>query len=245
MSTKIFNGYKIDKKMSAYSLMNLMVKLSKDCQEICNDLYHEEVAKFISLCLDTKLVFDEDEMNCAVYSKYKYSPSEFADSLYFYIEELVEQHSNSNERFQDAFDFKCSLKLLPIKNKTLFLLYTQKKEYEKLFGYTDDKDIEYSSEKYPQITPYMYYNNSDAPQHLSNDEWDNRREEWNKALRKDENGLKYDLVKTPYMYNTNILIEKIELMYEERLNKLAFEKVKDVFHDENNHLIKDNNINDY
>lgn len=245
MSTKIYNGYQINKNMSAFSLMNLMTKLSKDCQEICNDLYHTEIAKFISLCLDTKLIFGEEEMNYNVYFKYDYTPSEFADSLYFYIKELIEQHSTSNERFQSTFDFKCSVKLMPIKNKTLFLLYTEKEEYQKIFGYietTDDYlDIEHPSEKYPQISPYPYYNNTDKPDNISDEDWDIRRDEWNKALRQDENGFKFDLIKIPYMYNTDILSEKINEMYEERIEQLAVNKVKDIFMKNNKHLIKNNN----
>ena len=184
-------------------------------------------------------------MNFEVYNKYKYIPSELADSLYFYIEELIKQHSTSLSIFENAFDFKCNLELLPIKDKTLFMLYTQKKEYQSIFGYVDKDDIEHSSEKYPQISPYMYYNNSDRPNTLTKEEWDNRRENWNKALRKNNNGFKYDLVKVPYIYKTNILTEKIEAMYEKRLQRLAFSKIKDIFNESHKHLIKDNNIGDF
>lgn len=178
MSTKIFNGYKIEGNLSANGLMNLMIKLNKDCQNICNELYHEEVAKFVSLCLDTKLIFGENEMNNEVSFKYKYTPSKWATDLSDYIEELIEQHESSNERNQNHFDFKCRVKLLPIKSKTLFLLYTEKKEYLTLFGYIDKEDIEHCSDKHPKISPYIYYNNSDKPIHLSDDDWNIRKEEW-------------------------------------------------------------------
>lgn len=237
MSTKIFNGYKIEGNLSANGLMNLMIKLNKDCQNICNDLFHEEVAKFVSLCLDTKLIFGEDDMNNEVYLKYSYIPSKRATSLFLYITELVKQHGDSNEKNQNCFDFKCKVKLLPIKDKTLFLLYAEKNEYLDLFGYTDKEDIEYNSKKYPKISPYMYYNNSDKPKHISNEEWDIRREEWNEALRNNENGFIYNLTTTPCIFNIDTVIEKIEDMYEKRVNKLVNNKINDSFNEKYKYLI--------
>lgn len=245
MSTKIFNGYKIDSNMSAYSLINLMNKLNKDCQDICNDLYHTEVAKFVSLCLDTKLIFGEDEMNNETSFKYKYKPSKWATDLSDYIDELVEQHESSNERNQNHFDFKCKVKLLPIKDKTLFLLYAEKNEYLDLFGYTDKEDIEYNSKKYPKISPYMYYNNSDKPKHISNEEWDIRREEWDEALRNNENGFIYNLTTTPSILNIDIVIKKIEDMHEKRVDRLVNSKINDLFNEKYKSLITEGGISKY
>lgn len=243
MSLEIYNGYKIDADMSAYSLNNLMTKISKDCQKICDDLYHIEVAKFVSLCLDTKMIYGEEKMNDVVYSNYKYKPSKFANNLFSYIQELVEQHSKSNSILQDNFDFKCQVKLIPLKEKILCLLYTEKQEYKDLFGYVDIYDIEHCSKKYPNISPYIFYNHTDKPKNISEKDWDIRKQEWNHALK--QNGFIYNLTKSPFRYNVDILIKKIEAIYEYRIENLASNKVKDLFNEDNKYLIKENDFYDY
>lgn len=245
MSMKIYNGYQINEKLSAYSLMHLMVKISKDCKEICQQLYHHEIAKFASLCLDTKFILGADKMNDEVYSIYKYRPSKSTHDLFFYIQELVEQHSNSKSILQDSFDFKCQVKLIPIKEKTLFLLYTEKQEYKDLFGYIDSDGIEHSSKTYPNISPYIYYNNTDKPMNISENEWNIRRKEWDKALKNNENGFIYTLTATPFFYNVEVVIDEIETMYEERIDRLAYNKAREIFYKENKHLIDKNDFNKY
>lgn len=245
MSTKIFNGYKIDKDMSANELMNLIIELNKNCQDICNDIYNKEVAKFVSLCLDTKLIFGEDEMNDEVYFKYSYSPTTKSNHLFIHIRELVKQHSNSNERNQSSFDFKCRVKLLPTEDKTLFLLYTQKEEYLKLFGYTDKEGVEYSSEIYPNISPYMYYNNTDKPKHISCDEWDIRRDDWDDALRNNEKGFIYDLTTTPSVFNIELVNKHLANMYEERIDRLVSDKLNSIFNDRYDRFMCDDDVSKY
>lgn len=246
MSIKIYNGYAINVNMSAYSLMNLMKKLSKDCQEVCNDLYHNEVAEFICTCLDYELVYGKEYMIKKIKGKYKYTPSKDCfHSLDNYIDELIEQHSESSYINQSAFDFNCKIKLFPIKNKTLFLLITNKKEYKSIFCSVDENEIEHPSKKYPQIMLYYYYNNSDKPEHISTEDWDLRCEEWKKALRDDEKGLMFNLIENPYTLNMNLLIEKIESSYEKRIRNLAFSKIDQKFSNENKHLIENNNCGDF
>lgn len=245
MSTKIYNGYQINKKMSAHSLFNLLNKMNKDFQEVCDNLYYREIAKFTSLCLDSKLALGEDRVSDIILTKYKYKPDKYSDSLFFYIDDLIKRDSNSDSIFESDFDFKCEIKLLPIRDKTLFILYTQHSEYKKILGGYDEEGVEKCSEKYPQISPYPFYNNCDAPEHLSDEEWKSREAEWNRALRNKEKGLIYSLVDMPYSYDNNILIKTMSDMYGYRIQRIAKIKLNEDFDRENHELSSSGSLSDY
>lgn len=78
MSTKIFNGYKIEKELSAFELSELLNDMSNDFQEICKDLYHNEVAKLASKYLDFKTTFGEEEANGIIKDEYDYTPKTYS-----------------------------------------------------------------------------------------------------------------------------------------------------------------------
>lgn len=242
MSTKIFNGYKIEKEMSVFELTELLNNMSKDFQEICKDLYHKEVARLASKYLDYKIVFGEDEANEYIKSEYDYTPKTNNDNLFLCVHNLVNRDCNSKERIHSDFDFKCEFKLLPIKNKTLFLLYTTKKEYKELLDNCDENGLEIPSIRYPLISSYIYYNNTDKPGIISEKNWDIRREDWDNALKNNEKGLIYSLTEAPYAYNTDILSEKIKNMYDKRINCLAKHKLEKDFFKENKHLTSKDDI---
>lgn len=245
MSTKIYNGYKINRKMSAYSLFNLLNRMSKDFQKICNKLYYEKISKFASLCLDATLVFGEEKTADIILDKYKYNPGEYSDSLFFYIEDLIKRDSQSNEILYSNFDLKCEVKLLPIKDKTLFLLYTQHKEYKELLSTYDEAGIEKPSAKYPQITLYYYFNNCERPEHITEEDWDLRKEEWNMALKNNEKGFIYSLVDIPLIYDNKVLIKEINALYDYRISRIARIKIEDKFNKENNEIIQAGDISEY
>lgn len=245
MSTKIFNGYKIEKEMSAFELSEYMNDMRVGFNDICKDLYHKEVAKLASKYLDFKIAFGEDKANNIIKDTYHYEPKTDNDCLYLCVARLVNRDNESKEIMHSNFDFNCELKLLPIKNKTLFLLYSSKKEYKKLLDNYNEDGVEVPSSKYPLISSYIYYNNSDKPPHLSNDEWNNRMNDWNEALKNDENGFIYSLTKAPYTFNTNLLTDKISEMYAKRINTLVTYKIETDFFKENQDLVSKDDISSY
>lgn len=231
MSTKIYNGYKIDGAMSAYEMMDLLRNLSDDCTELCKKLYDKEVAKLASLYLDTYAVFGEEKASEEVLDEYHYdsAPLFKVGDLYLFVRDLVEQHSKSNSIFHTDFDFKCEVKLFPLEDKTLFILYTEKSEYLSLINGDYNNELECKANKCNAISPYEYYNNADKPNEITEEDWDLRRNEWNKALGKDENGLRFTLAKIPYTYNIDMVIKYIEDRYEERLDLMSRNKVSREF----------------
>lgn len=239
MSTKIFNGYKIEGTLSAFEMMNLLHSLSKDCTEICKSIYNKEVSKLASMYLDSKIIFGEEVANECILREYEYTPSFYRNNLYSCVRDLIEKHSKSNSVFQSTFDFKCEVKLFPLHDKILFLLYTEKQEYLNLFGGEDEMGREFDSCKYPIISPYIYYNNTDKPETLTEEEWDIRRREWDEALKNDENGLKFSLAKVPYAYNVDLVLEDIENRYEDRIDILSKEKLDKIFFNDNNDRLKE------
>lgn len=242
MSTKIFNGYKIEGSLSAYEMMNLLNSLSEDCTEICKSIYNKEVSKLASMYLDTKIIFGEEAANKSILTEYEYKPSFNGSTLYSCVRDLIEKHSKSHSIFQCDFDFKCDVKLFPLHNKILFLLYAEKKEYLSLFGGEGEKVEEDLSCKYSIISPYIYYNNTDKPETLTEEEWDLRRREWDEALKNDENGLKFSLAKVPYIFNMDLVLKDIENRYEDRIYVLSKEKLNKSFFYDNNDRLKDMSI---
>ena len=78
MSIKIFNGYKIEKNMLVFELSELLNDTSQDFQEVCKDLYHNEVAKLASKYLDFKTTFGKEEANGIIKDEYEYTPKTYS-----------------------------------------------------------------------------------------------------------------------------------------------------------------------
>lgn len=221
MSMIVYNGYVINKSLTTYDLCNLMNDINKESQLVFEKLFYNEVSKFASYCLDWSSYYGKDKMIELVKNKYGYEASNTVyNDLEMCIEDLIELHENSNERIKSDFDFRCKFKIHPLKDKLLLRLFTEKEEYKSIFGFIDDNDLEHASKKFPIIEPYVYYNNTDCPKHISCKNWELRKDEWNEALSK--NGLEYDLIKIPYTLNYNNIVNCIEQSYESRLRRIAF-----------------------
>lgn len=229
MSTKIYNGYKINKRLSSVQLLSLMRELSLKMQEVAQDLYDKEVANLISLYLDKKLAFNEEVATNELLTTYHLDNDKEIVGLNHLLLELKNKDTKSNCILDDIFDFKCQVKLLPIEEGVLFLLYTNKNEFKEMLGCYDENEIETPSPLYDYITPYMYYNNVDKPEHLTEEEWDCRKEEWDLALGDYEQGFLFDLTHTPYTYSLNNVYKHMESNYERRINRLVEKKLADEF----------------
>lgn len=224
MGIKVSRGYKIDGNISLNSLANLMEEISIEAKEICNDLYHSEVASFASMFLDFSLVFGEEIARFRVKHKYKYIPSNQSNDLESYIYEITHRDYLSDKIFENRFNFKCSLKVLPIPNKVLFLLDTKKKEYEKLFE--ENQNIDKNHHRFRnKINPYEFYGAGGLMEGVSIDDWKQREIDWGKALRFNGRGFEYLLLDMPEDYKVEDVLCKIYNNHESRIKLVAERKV--------------------
>lgn len=223
MSIKIYNGYQIkNDNMTVFELKELLDNISIEMKKTFKDLYIKEVSKLVSTCLDFRNAFDNSEDIIKEFFEFEYNYTISQKSkLGLCIYRLIEAHSHSNLTSNNKFDFNCELELFPFKNKILFLLHTEKNEYKDIFGYIDEEFIEHNSKLFPNISPYIYYNNSDAPSNLEN-EWPHREYYWEKAIHNTKS-LSYQLVKTELLdINYNVLNENIKNCYDERISNLSY-----------------------
>lgn len=70
-------------------------------------------------------------------------------------------------------DYSFSIQLIPTDTKILVLLYCEDKRYTDIF------------ESMPSIHPYPYWNNTDRPDELTDEQWELRGKEWDNALGND------------------------------------------------------------
>lgn len=81
-----------------------------------------------------------------------------------------------NSPFRDSLDISCSVVLLPEHDATYMILYAADRwvesYHEVITGITEVED-------------FTYWNNTDRPDHLTQEEWDARRDKWDELVGRD------------------------------------------------------------
>ena len=113
------------------------------------------------------------------------------------IYERQKQIKISNLR-DPLVDFSFNLIVIPIKGKVLAIYYTEQNEYIEALMYMGE------------VSEYGYWNDSDKPAELTEEEWQTRREDWDIALPgigiPADNGFDIQLITDTCMYPN---IEKV------------------------------------
>jgi hypothetical protein len=219
MSIKIYNGYKIT-YISLYGLREFCLKTKEKMDKIAHVFIMENTASISSALLDDLIIMGEEQFNIKYYELLdipnptnirEWSPLRISERI---LQRLMSEASLSD--FKDEYDIRCSACFIPIEGKTLALLYTQHKEYEKLWRESDEVEC------------YEYWNNTDKPCDVSYDEWKTRKQDWDSALLgigiPKENGLIYEFVQgVPILFYKNIS-EVLDYMpsKSDRANMAAF-----------------------
>lgn len=177
MSTKIYNGYKIE-SCSAFELKQIIDNIINKARDIGKELMIKRIAEEIINIIDELSLDDSFELD--INSKFgidindhilvRYKKDMFLiDLISFVVAEKYKKQMNSNERdLKYDFDFKISV--FPLKDKILLLVFNEKNEYYKCI------------EETKEIKPYPYWDNTDKPDELTDEEWDTRRKEWDEVF---------------------------------------------------------------
>jgi hypothetical protein len=158
MSTKIHNGYTTN-----LNLYKLLDKLSSLIQ-----LFEQEKIKIFSELLISKTVFTYDKN---VYNKVLDNDLNYiCRTIYDKYDDIVQKKVKLGMREPDV-DLEAYCSVYPIKsNKTLILFYAENSEMNKVWEQLDF------------VKDYHYQNSTDKPEHISNYNWNKRKENWNKVL---------------------------------------------------------------
>ena len=173
MSTKIYNGYKFDRNYTLRELDEKLKILKKDVQAKANKLFSEHVIREFLYVFDYFTFFGK-EKTLKLLEKYKYKREDLDwGIILFYITGYIEekiQKSKGEIRRDFIYDYECSIHILPIPRKLLFLYYGEKPEFEKIVESQD------------YIKDYHYQNQTDRPETISRKSWKTREKDWEEAI---------------------------------------------------------------
>lgn len=218
MSIKIYNGYMFDKNYSFLELNALLGPLKKEIQAKAQELYSKKIIEKFLYIYDCYTYWGE-ETALARMKEFTDKPELDWHKILFQIEHFVYKEvktacTKSERDFQ--YDLDCSLQILPIKDKILFLYYGEKKEYLDIL----------ESQSY--VEEYHYQNQVDMPENISESDWKQRYKDWDAGMPDwipANNGFTVKLVNVfllDFLFsNTEVNVEMPSI--EERAKKLAYD----------------------
>lgn len=210
MSTKIYDAYKFTHDYSMYELSCIFDGLRAEIKDICNrDIlqkviaetlyfynfkqFHDDsdVAKAVANT-DPQTHPDSDSNHCNRYmhdiwkavQKDKWTTVYI--NVYWHIIDEISKGSKSSFRYD--YDYRCMLQIIPMETKTLAMF----------FGNPMLRD--YLESRHDFLTDYHYQNQTDRPEDISEEEWNLREKDWDKAIGPDyipiQHGFAVDLFNT-------------------------------------------------
>ena len=175
MSTKIYTGFVLN-TTDIFEINKKIVEFRKELKDITNNKIADYMATSCAHIYDTQ-VGNPSSLQRVV-----------DNSIYstVYRQYIKDQEKVRVERVSDpSVDYSFSITLFPFEGKFYGMTYTQQPEYQKLWN-----DKEYVDE-------FMYWDNTDQPDDISNSVWKRRGNVWEHIL-KDEvpalNGFTYEVV---------------------------------------------------
>lgn len=170
MSTKIFNGYMLP-NMSLKNLDAFVKKARKKMLEAHNEMGEEMTIKKAVRFLDMHCIYGaekfEDVSQDGMKFRDTYSPYLWA---YFGLNEKAQKAEQSDRRTDSDYDFKSNLCLFPIRGKILAMFFSQHQRFTDVWNSFDE------------VSEYNYWNNTDKPDELTDEQWERRRKDWDTAL---------------------------------------------------------------
>lgn len=136
-------------------------------------------------------------------------------SVSFLVDWFIKDKQNEiklTQRRDPLFDFEFSLHFLPIENDMLVLLYTENKRMRETWEAIEG--VEY----------YGYWNNVDPEEGVTDEDWEQRKSDWDKAFHVDyvpaEQGFHVEIVRDLLMLE-RLDISNFIPAFEDRVNKMA------------------------
>ena len=178
MSTTIYRGKRLQ-DMSVYQLNQFYKKLRSELVPAAKREYYKLVVKvsqeiYVYLMtgeypghyhIDLKKIDEKSVELRADANAILEHAREFVNQMVTQTSQAVFAYDSESEA-----DFDVSIVVIPIHDKTLAMPYA---DHDVLYKLLTNR---------PEITEYAYWNNTDHPEDISDDEWEHRKVDWDEAL---------------------------------------------------------------
>ena len=171
MSTKIYNG-KIIKNMSVFELNEFRKALRKEMIPVAQEQYYKMMAHI----MQTAYVMHVTGVNICKYSvelrEHDGTPIDIKRIGRKAADDLVTKTSNAVFTYdsEDDADYDVNVCVFPLENKMLAIYYAHNDELYSILKAN------------PAFSDYGYWNNTDKPDDVSEEEWEQRKIDWDNAL---------------------------------------------------------------
>lgn len=221
MSTKIYDAYRLPKN-------NDILKILKESKNIATDYIKNDFhyLKFIHTTIMLKVAKElQKEPDNPFYKSIKEDNKKRNFDIYSVID-ILERNVNSMNKLDYSTLFECSIfydndywyiKFFPNENIHSKILKSLKKELKK-YGFED----------------FHYQDQTDIPENISNDEYENRIKKWEELLNEEGDymdGLKYEIF-SPYSFKK--LLSKYYYTGEKDIYKHLAYKFDKIYFDDRN-----------
>jgi len=219
MSTKIYNGYIINKKMNLSDLFEFQDRVRKQIQEKFIEIYLKAFTKELVTLIDNICMAENVDEFIEKHKDICKSIGFSAFSCTFnhiYDEYKKSKKTNLRTFFYD-FDFSVTFHYTSTK-KFLCLLFTEDREFKKIW------------DSQPEVQEYHYQDQTDKPDDIPQRMWTQRRNDWDRALGSDVPSMR-GLILEAIDFDRTMPIEHVKTVMglikpkEERLYKIAQDKV--------------------
>lgn len=176
MSTKIYNGYIIREKMTLMDLNKRMIGLRVSYRKGALDYYKVLYMNLVYLYEDLYVidsVFCKEKMKKFGLMHEVHNKENALTTIAFNVhsnlrDKIVDAMDNTNRK-NPVYDISASLQVFPFEDKILLLFYGNS-VLEELLLYEAD------------IEEYHYQNQSDIPEDMTEEEWNERYLDWKSAM---------------------------------------------------------------
>ena len=200
MSKKIYDAYKFTHDYSTYELSCIFDGLRAEIKDICNrDILQKVIAETLYF-YNFKQFHDDSDVAKAVANTdpqtHPDSDSNHCNRYMHAIWKAVQKdkwatvYINVYRHIIDEidYDYRCILQIIPMETKTLAMF----------FGNPTLRD--YLESRHDFLTDYHYQDQTDRPEDISEEEWNLREKDWDKAIGPDyipiQHGFAVDLFNT-------------------------------------------------
>lgn len=206
MSTKIYDAYKFTHNYSMYELSQIFDGLRTEIEDICNrDILQKVIAKTLyfynfkqangddrvaEMVANTDHQNNQNADNHYIHGIWKAVQEGKWQSVYIgvYMYIIDEISKSAKSQFGGYYDYHCTLQIIPMETKTLAMFFGKSM-------------LQYYLESRPDfLTDYHYQNQTDRPEEISEEEWNLREKDWDKAIGPDyipsQHGFTVDLFNT-------------------------------------------------
>lgn len=177
MSTKIYNGYYLN-KCSLDRLQAFCMRIRDRMEPVFEMLYASKVMKEAVDIIDEGALLNAGlyvrrDIDKEVLRAIDNPKSSRLWSAMWMVHERSNKIKETMKR-DTAYDFDCQITFIPIKDKILAMVFTEQRLLEEVFS-------GHLSIAGPQVHEYGYWNNSDKPDSISEEEWDKRAQDWDEV----------------------------------------------------------------